>query len=144
MKTSMQLTFKTLVAAVTLTSAMLLASTAAMANDETGEAVEEHDWFARIDSNNDGFISESEFVANAIQRTEERATSAFARMDEDGNGEISADDFNAMIEKRGEWTTERRQEMRERMREWREEGHPRGDKHRGERDGRSHRQPQEG
>ncbi|MEM9426831.1 MAG: EF-hand domain-containing protein [Pseudomonadota bacterium] len=47
--------------------------------------------FADMDSNGDGSISEDEFVANQLARSEERAARMFERLDADGDGTLSRD-----------------------------------------------------
>lgn len=53
--------------------------------------------FADLDSNGDGAISQDEFVAAQVARSEERATRMFDRLDADGDGTLSRD----VIESRG-------------------------------------------
>ncbi|NNE88884.1 MAG: calcium-binding protein [Silicimonas sp.] len=47
--------------------------------------------FASLDTDGDGSISEAEFVAKAQADAEERASAMFARLDADGDGMLSED-----------------------------------------------------
>ncbi|MEL7150425.1 MAG: EF-hand domain-containing protein [Pseudomonadota bacterium] len=47
--------------------------------------------FAELDSNGDGSISQDEFVAHQVARSEERAARMFERLDADGDGTLSRD-----------------------------------------------------
>jgi hypothetical protein len=47
--------------------------------------------FAELDSDGDGSVSEAEFVAAAQTRAAERAAEQFARLDADGDGTLSRD-----------------------------------------------------
>lgn len=95
---------------------------------DTERQIQRDQWFASMDTNSDGHISEAEFVAAATARAEERAKAIFACMDEHNKGEISAEEFTALAEKRAENMQQHRQAVRERIRE-----------HRVERDGKSDR-----
>ncbi|RUO26829.1 hypothetical protein CWE09_09100 [Aliidiomarina minuta] len=107
-------------------------------NKETERQVKRDQRFAEIDLNNDGYISEQEFVASAVERAEQRARLMFSRLDEHNKGEISAEEFAAQLDKRGEHKAERRQAMRERAKELRAEGRSlREHKHDGRRHSRS-------
>ena len=61
--------------------------------------------FAKHDTNGDGVISKSEFLAHAEER--------FATMDADGNGEVSKDEAKAGKEKMRERVKERREKIKE-------------------------------
>lgn len=92
---------------------------------EIDRDVMRHEWFASVDLNNDGFISEEEFVAAAVKRAEAGARAVFTRMDSDNTGEISAEQFNALAEQRAERFAERRDAMRDRAKERRRDRGPR-------------------
>ncbi len=51
--------------------------------------------FADIDTNNDGQITEAEFIAHMQAQAAERATEMFARLDADGDGSVSRDAIEA-------------------------------------------------
>lgn len=99
---------------------------------ETERQIQRDEWFASVDTNSDGYISEAEFVAAAAARAEERAKALFERMDEHNKGEISAAEITALAEKRAEIMQERRQAMRER-------GHRADRTERGDKEARSER-----
>lgn len=99
---------------------------------EVERDIQHHQWFANMDTNNDGYISEAEFVAAAVERAEAGARAAFARMDSDNTGEVSAEQFKAIAEARSERVAERREAMRERAKAWRSEAREQG-RERGER-----------
>lgn len=67
---------------------------------EVDRDVMRYKWFASVDTNNDGYISEAEFVAAAVKRAETGARAVFTRMDSDNTGEISAEQFSAFSEHR--------------------------------------------
>lgn len=75
----------------------------------TGALADEHQggkakMFEKHDTNGDGVISKSEFLAQVEER--------FAKMDQDGNGEISKDEAKAGKKKMRENVKERIQERR--------------------------------
>lgn len=111
---------------VALGLATLGLTTAAAAESATSKDTERQikrdQWFAEMDLNNDGYISEEEFVESSVARAEQRARVMFSRLDEHNKGEISAEEFAAQLDKRGEHKAERRQAMRERAKELRAEG----------------------
>lgn len=93
-----------------LSLAALLMSTAASASDrgesEVGKfndvdrEVMRQQWFDRVDTNNDGYISEQEFVDRVILRAERRARSSFQRMDRHNKGELSFAELTELAEQR--------------------------------------------
>lgn len=110
-----------------LAALLALVLTPAMATSDETESVDRQikrdQWFATLDLNNDGYISEEEFVQAQVQRAEENARRAFARLDEHNKGEISAEDFNAFIDQRFEDGRARAMVVRERFKNRAE--HPR-------------------
>ncbi|MCC5879678.1 MAG: hypothetical protein JJU03_07275 [Idiomarina sp.] len=153
----MKLLSKTILTALSV-SALLVASGASAAApaergmhklSDTERQIHRDQWFANVDTNNDGYISEQEFVAMATERAAERAKAAFARLDQNGTGEISAADFAELAEQRSEQAAERRQAMRERVhsmrqgegkREWRGRGEAQSKERDGERKSKEQRQ----
>lgn len=88
-------------------SAAVLAFQAAPALAERGES-HKGKMFESKDTNGDGTISESEFLAHAKEK--------FSKMDKDGDGSISKE------EAKENWEG-KRAEMKEKRKEWREK-HP--------------------
>ena len=126
---------KALLSALSVSALLLATSVSAATPAERGahklseseRQIQRDNWFAQVDANNDGYISEAEFVAMATARAEARAKAAFARMDEHNTGEISAADFAAIAEQRSEQFAQRREAMQARMSEVRQrDGEKRG------------------
>ena len=79
-----------------------LMTTQAMAS---GEATSER-LFKRLDSDNNGVVSEQEYVASA----EQRARRTFKRLDSNNDGQLSQQEYEAAIKKLKQIIEERRQQ----------------------------------
>lgn len=96
---------------LTLTTVALAVSvTPVLADNHAGGGEGKHaGMFAKHDTNGDGVISKSEFLAHAEER--------FAKMDKDGNGEVSKDEARSAREAMHEKMKEKRQERKEKREE---------------------------
>lgn len=99
---------------------LALMTSTAFASDSNSDDVERQikrdNWFASLDLNNDGYISEEEFVQAQVRQAEERARQSFARLDEHNKGEISVEEFNTFIDQRFAHARERGAAFREQAR----------------------------
>jgi Ca2+-binding EF-hand superfamily protein len=102
-------------AVLTFQAAPVLADSYGGEGDKKGKLFETHD------TNGDGVISKSEFLAHMEKKAEER----FSKMDKDGDGSISKEEAKAnkearkekMKEKRDKWKEKRKEKMQEKQSE---------------------------
>lgn len=78
-----------------------LAAQAMAADEPTGERL-----FRHLDSDNNGAVSEQEYVMAA----ENRARRIFKRIDKDGNGQISPQEYQAAGKKLKQFIDDRREQ----------------------------------
>lgn len=98
-----------------LSAAVLAFQAAPVLADDYGD--KKGKMFESKDTNGDGVISKSEFMAHAEEK--------FAEMDKDGDGSISKDEAKEnvkgkrekMKEKRDEWKEKRKEKLQEKMEE---------------------------
>lgn len=77
-------------------------SAPALATDEaSGDRL-----FKRLDSDNNGVVSEQEYLSSA----EQRARRAFKRLDSNGDGQISQSEYDTAVRKIKEYIEKRRQQ----------------------------------
>ncbi|MEJ2687640.1 MAG: hypothetical protein P8124_10615 [Gammaproteobacteria bacterium] len=62
--------------------------------------------YKRLDTDNNGTVSEQEYVASA----EQRARRAFKRLDSNGDGQLSEQEYDAAIQKMKQFFEQRRQQ----------------------------------